>query len=60
MNNGIYSTPHLMKEVVGVDKNGGTSVSKPYEEKSQRQVISKTTANEVAKMLEETVSKGVG
>lgn len=60
MNNGIYSTPHLMKEVVGVDKNGGTSVSKPYEEKSQRQVISKTTANEVAKMLEETVSKGSG
>ncbi|WP_029451439.1 penicillin-binding transpeptidase domain-containing protein, partial [Clostridium algidicarnis] len=60
MNDGVYSTPHLMKEVVGVDKNGGTSVSKPYEEKNQRQVISKDTANTVAKMLEETVSKGSG
>ncbi|MBU3196870.1 penicillin-binding transpeptidase domain-containing protein [Clostridium algidicarnis] len=60
MNGGVYSTPHLMKEVVGVDKNGGTSVSKPYEEKNQRQVISKDTANTVAKMLEETVSKGSG
>ncbi|SUY48285.1 stage V sporulation protein D [Clostridium putrefaciens] len=60
MNDGIYSTPHLMKEIVGADKNGGITVSKPYEEKNQRQVISKVTSNSVAKMLEETVSKGSG
>ncbi|MBU5591720.1 stage V sporulation protein D [Clostridium sp. MSJ-4] len=60
MNDGIYTTPHFMKEVFSVDKHGEKTKVGEYEEKNQRQVISKSTANEVARMLEETVSKGSG
>lgn len=60
MNNGVYTTPHIMKEIYTTDKNGNKEVDKKYEEKNSRQVISKKTANDMAGYLEQVVSKGSG
>lgn len=60
MNNGVYTTPHIMKEIYTTDKNGNKEVDKKYEEKNSRQVISKKTANDMAAYLEQVVSKGSG
>ncbi|GFP77894.1 penicillin-binding transpeptidase domain-containing protein [Clostridium fungisolvens] len=59
-NNGVYTTPHFMKNLSQVDADGNRKVVATYEEKNSRQVISQKTANTVAGFLEETVSKGSG
>ncbi len=60
MNDGIYTTPHIMKEISGKDKDGNKLSVKKYEDKNTRQVISKKTANELSGYLEQVVSKGSG
>jgi stage V sporulation protein D (sporulation-specific penicillin-binding protein) len=59
-NNGVYTTPHFLKNLSEVDANGSRKVVFNYEEKNSRQVISQKTANTMAGFLEETVSKGSG
>ncbi|WP_160678872.1 penicillin-binding transpeptidase domain-containing protein [Clostridium sp. C8-1-8] len=59
-NNGVYTTPHFLKNLSEVDANGSRKVVSNYEEKNSRQVISQKTANTMAGFLEETVSKGSG
>lgn len=60
LNNGVYTTPHLMKEIFTQDKSGTKKVDKTFVEKNSRQVISKKTANELAGYLEKVVSEGSG
>lgn len=56
MNNGIYTTPHIMKEISSVDKEGNAQGVSKYEEKNSRQVIDKSIANQVAAYLEKVVA----
>ncbi|WP_164880427.1 penicillin-binding transpeptidase domain-containing protein [Clostridium manihotivorum] len=60
LNNGVYTTPHFLKNLSEVDANGNRKIVSTYEEKNSRQVISQKTANTMAGFLEETVSKGSG
>lgn len=58
MNDGIYTTPHVLKEVTQTYASGQVVPVQVYEEKNSRQIISKETANTMAKYLEGVVSKG--
>lgn len=60
MNDGIYTTPHLMKNMSTVNSDGNSKIVDVFKEKNARQVVSKKTANELAEYLEEVVSKGSG
>lgn len=58
MNNGVYTTPHLMKSMSSVDEDGNNNLVQTYQDKNIKQVISKKTANEMAGYLEKVVSTG--
>ncbi|GIM30062.1 stage V sporulation protein D [Clostridium polyendosporum] len=58
MNNGVYTTPHLMKSMSSVGQDGNSNVVQTYQDKNVRQVISEKTANELAGYLEQVVSTG--
>ena len=58
MNDGVYTTPHVLKEVTKTYNSGQVVSIKKYEEENSRQVISKETANTLAKYLEKVVSEG--
>lgn len=59
-NDGVYTTPHFMKNLSEVDADGNRKVVSTYEEKNSRQVLSKNIANQVAGFLQDTVSTGSG
>lgn len=58
MNDGIYTTLHVLKEITQTYPSGQIVTVEKYEDKNKRQVISKETANTLAKFLEQVVSKG--
>lgn len=58
MNDGVYNTPHVLKEVTKTYDSGQVVSVQKYEEQNSRQVISKENANTLAGYLEKVVSEG--
>ncbi|MCX7694112.1 MAG: stage V sporulation protein D [Caloramator sp.] len=57
-NDGVMMQPHFLKKLLYTDKDGNTSVIREYKPQVVKQVISKDTAVELRRLLEDVVSKG--
>ena len=56
-NNGVWTQPHIMKEISHIDADGNKVIDKTFEPKTKR-VVSESTAKQIRQALELVVTKG--
>lgn len=56
-NNGVWTQPHIMKEISHIDSDGNKVIDKTFEPKTKR-VVSESTAKQIRQALELVVTKG--
>ncbi|WP_026881277.1 stage V sporulation protein D [Clostridium akagii] len=59
-NNGVWVRPHIMKKIVHYDSNNNEITDKTYEDYGEKQIVDKSTAEQLRGYLEKVISEGGG